>query len=62
MIWIHLIYLKKIKIIIANFENNYFENFKKNGFKNVLVPKEDGKIKLNKNDLHISNLLKQLTN
>ena len=42
---------KKIKIIIANFENNYFEKtLKRNGFKNVIVPKEDGKIKLNKND------------
>ena len=42
---------KKIKIIIANFENNYFEKIlKRNGFKNVIVPKEDGKVKLNKND------------
>ncbi len=42
---------KKIKIIIANFENNYFEKIlKRKGFKNVIVAKEDGKIRLNKND------------
>ena len=42
---------KKVKIIIAAFQNNYLEKaLIRNGFKNVIVPKKDGIIKLNKND------------
>ena len=42
---------KKVKIIIANFENNYLEKgLIRNGFKNVITPNGDGIIKLNKND------------
>ena len=42
---------KKVKIIIANFENNYLEkSLVGNGFRNIIVPNKDGIIKLNKND------------
>lgn len=42
---------KEISIIIANFKNNYLENtLIRNGFKNVIKPKEDGIIQLNNDD------------
>lgn len=42
---------KKIKIIIANFKNNYLEkSLNRNSFKNIIKPNEAGIIRLNKND------------